>query len=201
MALLLGEHFLRRSFHTPAPVPGMTDGRNPSGPSGEQLALREVLKHGDARALQAVGFTPEEARAQVVGRAYGRMRDRLLEIQAGLHPNQFYWRHPDNQARKILQQQNREKQASQREFADVLRAEYGVLAEPDPGNECLTIPSLSMYKQQQLGRIEADYTELQSQMTVSTVLLPSDTEKLKRLLEEKTRDLTALLTPAEYEKY
>ena len=58
-----------------------------------------------------------------------------------------------------------------------------------------------MYKQQQLGRIEADYTELQSQMTVSTVLLPSDTEKLKRLLEEKTRDLTALLTPAEYEKY
>jgi len=169
----------------------------PRSKSNEALAA--ALASGDAAALAAVGFSQDDIRAFKLGRVSSKYFD-LMRTAWPKTPSDQYWRNANFNFNKMSPEQRAAQTQAQRELMDGLRSVYGDDM-PFPGNQNMAY--LSADKRDKIDKIQRDYDDMRQQITGGNngVLLASDKEKLKLLDQEKERDITAAMTPAEREQY
>lgn len=162
---------------------------------------------GDAAALQAIrdsGLPPELARALI----RASIEERFLERQQALYPapgEVKYWASNYDRGRYTPKDRTA--------VIDLRREKEKALDELTPGwreEEKMsdsTLSFLSTEKAQRLEMIEEDYGALIGNIRnefssgPSSVVLPSDREKLKYLEKEQRAEIAQLLTPEELESY
>jgi hypothetical protein len=152
-------------------------------------ALRAALASGDIAALQAAGFSADEARDIVLGRSIARILARAKAQHSATNDRWWINKRPGSASRE-------EDLKNRREFSDALIAAFG----EDPifgGGGDSNFAFLSPEKRAALRRITQDYDELMAKFGGDGIQLASDREKLKMLRAERDRDIAALLNPEE----
>ncbi len=182
----------------------------PEGPAtGESKAIAAALQSGDLARLRdelrAAGVEEDLVRAIVAARLAKRYEARLRALQPRPDPNRPWWKNDEDGSTG----QTREQREMARALRDEQRAEMERLLGRDPRADdpnswlARTYGYLPVEKRDELRRIEQDYNELSSELRreLRGFTLPSDTEKLQFLAEERRRDLESLLSPQELEAF
>lgn len=168
-----------------------------------------ALKANDPEALRdllrAAGVPDETVRNLVSSAIWSRFSERMKALQPKPDPNKPWWKNDQNNwFGNLTREQRAEQRRLQREATDETTRILG----PNKDNygwgwQDSRLSFLSEDKRQDFQEIEQDYQDLtmEIQQEMNGFTLPSDTEKLRFLEEEKKRDLAAILTPAELEDY
>jgi hypothetical protein len=168
---------------------------------GRSAALTAALASGDRAALAAAGFSAEDIRDFILGRAYARFAEQSRAFRSSSNNDGRYWK---NNARNSMPSaaQNAAMVKAQRQLSEAVRVAFGDDApESQAGGPSLNF--LTAAKRTELRRIEQDYSDMNSEIyrEQQGISLPSDEAKLKLLREEKERDIAAALSPEEREQY
>ena len=159
-------------------------------------ALRDLLR--DA------GIPDETVRSMVGSVIWNRYRDRMKALQPKPDATKPWWKNDQNWYGNMTREQRAEQRRIQREAND---ESIRVLGKPKDGNywgwQDTRLSFLPEEKRKDFQEIEQDYQDLinEVQQEMQGFTLPSDTEKIRFLQEEKKRDLAAILTPAELADY
>jgi hypothetical protein len=183
----------------------------PGGPAtGEDKAIVDALRLGEVERLRdelrAAGFDEDAVRSIVGVRIWKRYESRMRALQAGAgNQNQEWWKNSGNG----WGGQTKEQRAAMKALQAEMKAESERVLGKDP-NALANNPWLERQygflpqeKREALQQLEQDYNELSHELQQETqgFALPSDREKTRFLMEEKRRDLQALLSPEEFEAY
>jgi len=175
----------------------------------DNLDLVAALKANDVEALRdllrAAGL-PDETVRSIVGTAiWKRYSEGLKALQPRPDPNQAWWKNePHNRFSNLTREQRAEQRRLQREASEETARVLGPNKNGNPwGWQDPRLSFLSEAKLKDFQEIEQDYQDLlhEVQQEMQGFLLPSDSEKIRFLQEEKKRDLAAILTPAELADY
>lgn len=164
--------------------------------SGNPESLRDLLR--------AAGL-PDESVRMIVGSAiWRRYGERMKALQPKPDPNKPWWK--DNN--DWYSSMTREQRAEMRRLQQEANAEMTRILGPDKDNhgwgwQDTRYSFLPEEKRKQVQDVEQDYQDLiqEVQQDMNGFQLPSDAEKIRFLMEEKKRDLAALLSPAEFADY
>jgi hypothetical protein len=203
--------FFRSSSRSGAAAPSKTSATSSStdkSPSASNAKLPDnlaaVLATGDIAALTAAGFSPEDARAITIGRAYAKFNQQMRAARpASKETDEKYWRgSPFSNYNKMAPEQRAAMNKAQRELGDAMRTTFGDDASFNSFGDN-RMGFLSTGKRDELRRIDEDYNEMRNDIyrEQEGVPLASDRAKAKLLQEEKERDIAAALSPEEYEQY
>lgn len=168
----------------------------------------EQLRSGDAESLRdilrAAGL-PDETVRMIVGSAiWKRYSERMKALQPKPSPDKPWWKEDNNWYGNMTREQRAEMRRIQREANEESIRILG--ADKNNHGWGYQDPRLSFLpeeKRKDLQEVEQDYQDLiqEVQQDMNGFALPSDAEKIRFLMEEKKRDLAAMLTPAELADY
>ena len=155
--------------------------------------------------LRAAGL-PEQTVRSIVGSAvWARYRERMKALQPQPDPDKPWWKQDNND---YYSRTNREQRAEIRRLQREANEESLRLLGPDKTNtgwswQDTRYNFVSEEKRKDLMEVEQDYQDLiqEVQQDMQGFALPSDAEKIRFLMDEKKRDLAAVLTPQELEDY
>ncbi|MFT3868276.1 MAG: hypothetical protein QM715_07245 [Nibricoccus sp.] len=163
--------------------------------------LAAAFASGDEAALQAVGFSEDEAKGIVLSRLFTKLVAQLREFRAATPGDgQKYWQSGRSRFGGFTADQQAALNKLEREFRDAVMKAFG--DEEDGfffGNNRYRF--LSPARRDEIRRIERDYEEMTAEVRRQQegISLASDRAKMELLQKEKERDILAALTPEERE--
>lgn len=171
--------------------------------------IAQALQIGDAEmlrdALRAAGLDEDIVRSVVSSRIWKRHESRMRALQVGANQKVEWWKNENDWWGGRTKEQREELRALQAEAKSEIERLLGKDPNAVSGNPWLErqYGYLAAEKREALQQLEQDYNELGNELRQDTqgFSLPSDREKTRFLLEEKRRDLEALLSPEELHDY
>ncbi len=179
----------------------------PSASAATDLAA--ALKSQDPEslrdALRVIGLPAETVRMMVTSAVWSRYQERMKALRPNPEPDRPWWKNETGTwSGGMSREQRAELRKLQREAGDEALRLLGPGKEnTDWGWRDPRLAFLPDAKRKDLQEIEQDYQDLlnEVQQDMQGFVLPSDSEKIRFLQEEKKRDLAALLTPQELADY
>jgi hypothetical protein len=179
-----------------------------SDPANIRADIVTALKADNPEALRDLlrdaGLPDETVRAMVSSVIWNRYRDRLKALQPKPDETKPWWKNDQNWYGNMTREQRAEQRRIQREVSDESIRVLGKSKDANSwGWQDTRLSFLPEEKRQNFQEVEQDYQDLigEVQQEMQGFTLPSDTEKIRFLQEEKKRDLAAILTPAELADY
>lgn len=170
--------------------------------------ILEALKTDNIEALRdflrVAGVPDDTIRSIVASTIWKRYSERMKALQPKPDPNRPWWKQNNDWYSRTSREDRAELRRLQREATDETLRVLG----PDKNNSGWgwQDPRLSFLpeeKRRDLQEVEQDYQDLiqEVQQDMQGFTLPSDAEKIRFLMEEKKRDLAAILSPQEMADY
>jgi hypothetical protein len=189
----------------------VTAGKSATSPAGPKVASADVLEQlrsgspESLRDLLRAAGVPDETVRMIVGSAiWKRYSEQMKALRPKPDANKPWWKDNNDWYGNMTAEQRSEMRRLQREAQEESIRILGKDKDNQGwGWQDTRYSFLPDEKRKSVQDVEQDYQDLiqEVQQDMNGFALPSDQEKIRFLMEEKKRDLAALLTPEELADY